>query len=79
MKKKASTGTTVSATTSEARRANVTVSAKGRKNWLTRPPTKPSGRKTATVVNVAEVMAVATSRGPLRTAVRRSSPRARCR
>ena len=24
----------------------MTVSANGRKNWLTRPPTKPSGRKT---------------------------------
>ena len=64
---------------SEASSANVTVSANGRKNWLTRPPTKPSGRNTATVVSVLAVIAPATSRGPLVTAVRRSSPRARWR
>jgi hypothetical protein len=79
MKRKARIGTTVSAQTSEASRANVTVSAKGRKNWLTMPPTKPIGRKTATVVRVELVIAPATSRGPWSTAVRRSSPIARCR
>ena len=52
MSRYASTGTTVSAQTSEASSANVTVSAKGRKNWLTKPPTKPSGRNTPTVVTV---------------------------
>ena len=62
------------AQTSDASRANVTVSAKGRKNWLTRPPTNPSGRKTATVVSVLAVMAPATSLGPLMDAVSRSSP-----
>ena len=30
----------------------MTVSEKDRKNWLTKPPAKPSGRKTATVVSV---------------------------
>ncbi len=50
MKRLAITGTTVRAHSSEASSANVTVSANGRKNWLTMPPTKPSGRKTATVV-----------------------------
>jgi hypothetical protein len=75
----ASTGTTVSAQISDATSANVTVSAKGRKNWLTKPPTKPSGRNTPTVVTVAAVIAPATSRGPLIEAFRRSSPSARWR
>ena len=79
MSRYASTGTTVRATTSEARSANVTVSAKGRKNWDTRPPTKPSGRNTPTVVMVAAVMAPATSFGPSMDAVSLSSPRARWR
>ena len=57
----------------------MTVSAKGRKNWLTRPPTNPSGRNTPTVVIVAAVIAPATSLGPLIAAVRRSSPMARWR
>ncbi len=70
---------TVRATNSEASRANVTVSAKGRKNWLTMPPTKPSGRNTATVVSVLLVMAPATSRVPVRTASPIGSPRPRCR
>ena len=65
MRKYASTGTTVSAQTSDASSANVTVSANGRKIWLTRPPTKPIGRKTRTVVSVLAVIAAATSRGPL--------------
>ena len=79
MKKYASTGMTVSATSSDASSAKVTVSAKGRKNWLTMPPTKPSGRNTATVVRVLLVMAAATSRVPDRTASPMASPRARCR
>ena len=74
MNRYARTGTTVSATTSEASSANVTVRANGRNSWLTSPPTRPSGRNTPTVVRVAAVIAVATSRGPLRTAVSRSSP-----
>ena len=57
----------------------MTVSANGRKNWLTMPPTKPSGRNTPTVVMVAAVIAPATSFGPLIDAVRRSSPMARWR
>ena len=72
------TGTTVKAQISEARRAKVTVSAKGRKNWLTRPPTNPSGRKTATVVRVELVMALATSRVPEMHASRIESPFPRC-
>ena len=70
---------TVRATSSEASRAKVTARPKGRKNWLTMPPTKPSGRKTATVVIVELVMAPATSLVPLRTAVCLSSPRPRWR
>ena len=66
MNRYASTGTTVSAQISDASSANVTVRANGRKNWLTRPPTKPIGRNTATVVSVVAVIAPATSRGPLR-------------
>ena len=61
MSRYARTGTTVRAHTSEASSANVTVRAKGRKNWLTKPPTKPSGRNTPTVVTVAAVIAPATS------------------
>jgi hypothetical protein len=79
MSRYASTGTTVSAQASEASSANVTVNAKGRKNCETRPPTKPSGRKTATVVRVLAVIAPATSRGPLIAAVSRSSPSERWR
>ena len=79
MSRYARTGTTVRAQTSEASSAKVTVRAKGRKNWLTKPPTKPSGRNTPTVVTVAAVMAPATSFGPLIEALRRSSPMARWR
>jgi hypothetical protein len=53
----------------------VTVRAKGRKNWLVMPPMKPSGRKTATVTRVLEVIALETSRVPLNTASVRPSPR----
>ena len=72
------TETLARAVTSEASKAKVTVSAKGRNSWLTRPPTKPIGRKTSTVVRVEEVIARATSLGPLMDAVRRSSPLALC-
>ena len=54
---------------SEASRAKVTVRLKGRKNWVTSPPTRPMGRKTATVVMVEEVMALETSLVPSMTAV----------
>ena len=64
---------------SEASSAKVTVSAKGRKNWLTMPPTKPSGRNTATVVRVLLVMAPATSRVPDSTASPMASPLPLCR
>ena len=57
----------------------MTVSENDRKNWLTNPPAKPSGRKTATVVSVLAVIAPATSRGPSVTAVSRSWPSARWR
>ena len=79
MNRLARTGTTVSAQTSEASRAKVTVRAKGRKNWLTMPPTKPIGRKTATVVIVELVMALATSRVPDMHASLIGSPRPRWR
>ena len=69
MSRYARTGTTVSAQISEASSANVTVRANGRKNWLTSPPTKPSGRNTPTVVSVVAVIAPATSLGPLIDAV----------
>ena len=65
MKMAASTGTMVSATSSEASSASVTAMAKGRKNSLMNPARKPSGRKTDTVVSVEDVMAEATSRVPL--------------
>ena len=79
MNRLASTGTTVRAQMSDASRAKVTVKAKGRKNWLTRPPTRPRGRKTATVVRVELVMALATSRVPSMHAWRIGSPLPRCR
>ena len=55
-------------------RAKVTVSANGRKNSEARPWTKPSGRKTATVVSVLAVMAPATSRVPVYAAGGRCRP-----
>ena len=75
----ATTGTTMSATTRLASRANVTVSANGRKNSEARPLTNPSGRKTATVVSVLAVIAPATSRVPVKAAERMLSPSCRCR
>ena len=59
---------TVMETIRDAMSANATVSESGRKNLLTMPPTRPNGRKTAVVVNVDEVMALATSVVPLRAA-----------
>lgn len=50
----ARTGTTVTAT---RRLAKVMVRANPTKTWPTRPPTKASGRNTATVVRVEAVMA----------------------
>ena len=70
---------TVRATSSEASSAKVMARPKGRKNWLTMPPMKPSGRNTATVVMVELVMAPATSRVPLMTASCTESPRPRWR
>ena len=74
-----STGTIVRATTREASRATVAVTAKGRNSSPARPPTKAMGRNTATETRVEAVIAVATSRVPSRIAVRRSAPRPRCR
>ena len=54
---------TVRATNRDASRAKVTVSAKGKKNWLTMPPTKPSGSNTATVVSGEVVMRDGTDTG----------------
>ena len=70
---------TVSATTSDASSAYVTVSANGRKNWLIKPPTTPSGKKTAIVVMVELVIADETSRVPFSTASPMGSPWLRCR
>ena len=55
-------------TSSEASSAKVTVRESGRKNSLTMPPTSPSGKKTATVVRVELVTALATSVVPRRAA-----------
>ncbi len=49
----------------EASRARATVRESGTKNFETIPPTTASGRKTAVVVSVDEVMALATSVVPL--------------
>ena len=70
----ASTGTIVSATSSDAVIAIVTVIAKGRKSSPTISPTKTIGRNTATVVIVEAVMAAATSRTARRMAAPRSAP-----
>ncbi len=69
-----STGTTVSDTSRDASRAAVTVRLKEPNSSPTMPPTRPIGRKTATVVSVEEVTAPATSRTALRMASWRSSP-----
>jgi hypothetical protein len=61
-----STRIMVTATINEATSARATVSESGTKNLETIPPTSASGRKTAIVVSVDEVMALATSVVPLR-------------
>ena len=55
------------------------VTANGRKSSPASPPTKAIGRNTATETRVEAVMAVATSRVPMRIAVRRSAPMSRWR
>ena len=76
----ASTGITVSETSSEASRATVTVIANGAKSCPTKPPTSAIGAKTATVVRVDAVTAPATSRTPVEDRVAASSsPYSRCR
>ncbi|CAB4589387.1 unannotated protein [freshwater metagenome] len=68
----------VSDTNSDASSAIVTVTANGWNSSPDKPPTKASGRNTATVVMVDAVTAVATSLTPSRMATMRSSPRDRC-
>ena len=70
----ASTGTIVSATSSDAVIAIVTVSANGRKSSPVMSPTKAIGRNTATVVIVEAVTAIATSRTALMIAAFLSAP-----
>ena len=60
MNQNANTGTTVSATTSDASSAMVTVIANGRNSWPAMPDTSAIGANTATVVSVDAVMAPAT-------------------
>jgi hypothetical protein len=73
-------GTTVTATRSDASSASETVKAKGRKIRPTMPVTRPSGTNTATVVSVDEEIADETSLAASRTLSGvRSSPRRRCR
>lgn len=61
-------------TSRDAASAMLTVTANGRNSSPTSPLTNPMGRNTAMVVSVAEVMATATSRTPVSTAVCLSSP-----
>jgi hypothetical protein len=72
MKALARTGMMVMETSSETSSAKATVRERGRKNLLTIPPTRPRGTKTAVVVRVEEVMALATSVVPLSAASRGS-------
>lgn len=58
----------VTATIKDAASAKATVRESGKKNLLMMPPTSPSGRKTAAVERVEEVMALATSVVPLNAA-----------
>ncbi len=69
-----SIGTTVSATTSEARRLIVTVTAWSLKSWPAIPSTNTIGRKTATVVSVEADIAAAISFVPSTTALARDPP-----
>jgi len=61
----ARSGTTVTATASDAIIAVTTVSAKGRKKLPAMPVRKTMGRNTATVASVEEVTAVVISRAPV--------------
>src|SRR5256885_16001248 len=70
----ASTGTTVSDTSSDASSATVTVIAKGENSSPTNPLTNAIGTNTATVVSVDDVTAPATSRTPSSTARCLASP-----
>lgn len=70
----ASTGTTVSDTTSEASSATVTVIANGLNSSPTRPPTSAIGANTATVVSVEAVTAPDTSRTAVKIAGSLASP-----
>ena len=74
MNRYASTGTIVSATSSEASSAIVTVMANGRKSCPAMPETKAMGRNTATVVRVEAVIAPATWRTEATTLSGVSSP-----
>ena len=64
----------VSDTAREASSAIPVVTANGRKSSPARPPTKPIGANTATVVRVEAVMAPATSLTAVRIASLFSSP-----
>ncbi len=70
----ASTGITVSETSSDASSATVTVIANGAKSSPTSPPTRAIGENTATVVIVEAVTAPATSLTAVTIASVRSSP-----
>ena len=67
-------GTTVTATSSDASSASATVMANGRKILPMTPVTRPSGRNTATVVSVEVVIAEETSVVALRTSSAVRSP-----
>ena len=64
----------VNDTSSDANKAKATVTANGLNSSPTWPPTRAMGRKTATVVMVAAVIAVATSPTAVRIAGSFSSP-----
>ena len=64
----------MSATSSEASRATLTVTAKGVKKAPIIPPINASGANTTMVVSVDAVIAPATSRVALNAASRRRSP-----
>ena len=70
----ASTGTMVNETNSEATKAIAKVKANGRKISPIRPLTRAIGKKTATVVMVAAVIAPETSLTAFRTAFFFGSP-----
>ena len=72
-------GTTISATSSEASMAKVTVRAKGINSWPTMPPTNIKGMKIATVARVADVIGFAISLAPPIAASLKPSPRWRRR